>query len=433
MTLFQIGILGCFLLCVFLLTSMPVAFVMAIVGYIGFAIVRTPEAAMSLITLDFYDTFSNYSLIVIPLFVLMGQVSFHSGISRNLFYAAYQGVGALPGGLAMATVGACTAFGAICGSGPATAATMASVALPEMKRYNYSDELSCGTVASGGTLAMLIPPSIVFIVYGILTEQSIGKLFISGIMPGLMVSFMFCVMIYFICKRNPTLGPSGPSTTWMEKFASLKGVFDTGLMFILVIGGMFLGVFTATEAAAAGAAGSIAISVCRRKLSWKMFIQSLMETIRTSCMIMIIVAGAIVFGHFLAVTQLPSSLASLLAGLPSPGWVIITFIMIFYLIAGCFVDALALVFLTVPIFYPVVQQLHYDPIWFGVMIVLVTQMGVITPPVGVCVYVVSGIARDVPMQTIFKGSMPFLYILIIATAIIMFFPKIALFLPNLVN
>ena len=433
MTLFQIGILGCFLLCVFLLTSMPVAFVMAIVGYIGFAIVRTPEAAMSLITLDFYDTFSNYSLIVIPLFVLMGQVSFHSGISRNLFYAAYQWVGALPGGLAMATVGACTAFGAICGSGPATAATMASVALPEMKRYNYSDELSCGTVASGGTLAMLIPPSIVFIVYGILTEQSIGKLFISGIMPGLMVSFMFCVMIYFICKRNPTLGPSGPSTTWMEKFASLKGVFDTGLMFILVIGGMFLGVFTATEAAAAGAAGSIAISVCRRKLSWKMFIQSLMETIRTSCMIMIIVAGAIVFGHFLAVTQLPSSLASLLAGLPSPGWVIITFIMIFYLIAGCFVDALALVFLTVPIFYPVVQQLHYDPIWFGVMIVLVTQMGVITPPVGVCVYVVSGIARDVPMQTIFKGSMPFLYILIIATAIIMFFPKIALFLPNLVN
>jgi tripartite ATP-independent transporter DctM subunit len=333
----------------------------------------------------------------------------------------------------MATVGACTAFGAICGSGPATAATMSSVALPEMKRYRYSDELSCGTVASGGTLAMLIPPSIVFIVYGILTEQSIGKLFISGITPGLMISSMFCLVIYFLCKRNPAFGPAGPSTTWIEKFVSLKGVIDTGILFILVMGGMFLGVFTATEAAAAGAAGSIAISIARRKLTWKMFFQSLIETIRTSCMVMIIVAGAIVFGHFLAVTQVPSGLANWLAGLPFPGWIIITFVMIFYLIAGCFVDALALVFLTVPIFYPVVQQLHYEPIWFGVMIVLVTQMGVITPPVGVCVYVVSGIARDVPMQTIFKGSMPFLYVLFIATTIIMIFPQVVMFLPNLVK
>jgi len=433
MTPFQIGLIGCVFLCVMLLTSMPVAFVMTIVGFVGFSIVRSPEAAMSLLTLDFYDTFSNYSLIVIPLFVLMGQVSFHSGISRNLFNAAYQWVGALPGGLAMATVGACTAFGAICGSGPATAATMSSVALPEMKRYRYSDELSCGTVASGGTLAMLIPPSIVLIVYGILTEQSIGKLFISGVVPGLMISSMFCVMIFFMCKRNPAFGPAGPSTTWIEKFASLKGVIDTGILFMLVMGGMFLGIFTATEAAAAGAAGSIGISLARRKLTWKMFTQSLMETIRTSCMIMIIVAGAIVFGHFLAVTQLPSGLATWLAGLPFPGWIIITFILFFYLIAGCFVDALALVFLTVPIFYPVVQQLNYDPIWFGVMIVLVTQMGVITPPVGVCVYVVSGIARDVPMQTIFKGAMPFLWVLIISTGLIMFFPKIVLFLPNLVK
>lgn len=433
MTPFQMGLLGCVLLCAALLTSLPVAFAMAIVGFAGFALVVSPLAAMSLITVDLYDTFANYTLIVIPLFVLMGQVSFHSGISRSLFSTAYTWLGPLPGGLAMATVGACTAFGAICGSGPATAATMASVALPEMRRYKYNDEFSCGTVASGGTLAMLIPPSIVFIVYGILTEQSIGKLFISGIAPGLLIAAMFCGVIYCWCKRRPEIGPAGPATTWGEKFQSMRGVIDTLLLFVLVIGGMFLGFFTPTEGAAVGAAGSLGIAAAKKRLTWKMLKQSLLETVRTSCMVMIIVAGAMIFGHFLAVTQVPSELATWMSNLPLPAWCIIGVIIIFYLVAGCFVDALALVFLTVPIFYPVILKLGYDPIWFGVMIVMVTQMGVITPPVGVCVYVVGGIARDVPLQGIFRGAMPFLWALVVATILLLVFPQIATFLPNLIR
>ncbi|HOX02669.1 MAG TPA: TRAP transporter large permease [Candidatus Paceibacterota bacterium] len=433
MTELQVGLVGCLLLCVLLVSSMPVAFAMAIVGFAGFALVVTPGAALSLITIDLYDTFSNYSLTVIPLFVLMGQVSFHAGISRNLFQAAYHWLGPLPGGLAMATVGACTAFGAICGSGPATAATMASVALPEMRRYRYQPEFGCGTVAAGGSLAMLIPPSIVFIVYAILTEQSIGKLFISGIVPGLMIAVLFCLTIYWMCRRDPELGPAGPPTSWADKWRSLGGVSDTVLLFALVMGGMFLGVFTPTEAAAIGAAGSLAIAGYRGRLTWKMLHQSLLETVRTSCMVMVIVAGAIIFGHFLGVSGLPAALARWLAGLPLPAACIMGLMVLFYLVAGCFVDALALVFLTVPIFYPVVLELGYHPIWFGVMIVVVTQMGVITPPVGVNVYVVSGIARDVPLQGVFKGALPFLWALVVAVSLMILFPGMVLFLPGLLD
>ncbi|MGA1865000.1 MAG: TRAP transporter large permease [bacterium] len=433
MTPIQIGILGCLLLLILLAASMPVAFVMAAVGTIGFAVIVSPSAAFSMITTDLYETFSSYSLTVIPLFIFMGQIAFHAGISKRLFNAAYKWMGHLPGGLAMSTVGACTAFGAICGSGPATAATMASVALPEMKRYDYDMELGCGAVAAGGSLGMLIPPSVVLIVYAILTEQSIGKLFIAGILPGLFIAALFCLTIYINCKRNPRLGPTGPNTSWIEKFSSLKGVTETLLLFILVMGGMFLGYFTPTEAAAVGAMGSLIIAVAERQISWKKLSQALKETMRTSCMVMIIVAGAVVFGHFLAVTRIPFELAEWLAGLPLPGWMIIGFIILFFLIAGCFVDALALILLTIPIFYPVVIGLNYHPIWFGIIIVVVTQMGVISPPVGVNVYVVSGIERDVPLQTIFKGALPFLAALILAVIILVAFPQISLFLPGLIK
>lgn len=427
----QIGAVGCFLLLALLAGSMPVAFAMAIVGAVGFGILTTPTAALSMITSDLYETFSSYSLTVIPLFVFMGQVAFHVGISRRLFNTAYQWLGWLPGGLAMATVGACSAFGAICGSGPATAATMAAVALPEMRRYGYSMELGGGAVAAGGSLGMLIPPSVVFIVYAIMTEQSIGKLFIAGIVPGILISIMFCVQIYIQCRRRPELGPAGPRTTWRQKFVSLAGVSETLILFIVVMGGMFLGYFTPTEAAAVGAAGSLAIAAAKRQLTWKMLTRSLMETVRTSCMVMIIVTGAVMFGHFLARTRIPYELADWLAHLPLPGAMIIGLIIVFYLVAGCFVDALALVLLTIPIFYPVITELGYDPIWFGVIIVVVTQMGVISPPVGVNVYVVSGIERDVPLTTLFRGAMPFLYTLIIAAVILVMFPSISTFLPAL--
>ncbi len=433
MTPEQIGIVGCVALVVLLCSSMPVAIAMAVVGFVGFAVVVNPHAAVSVLTFDLYKTFASYSLTVIPLFVLMGQVAFHGGISRRLFGAAYHWLGPLPGGLAMATVGACTAFGAICGSGPATTATMAAVALPEMRRYKYSMELACGTVASGGSIGMMIPPSVVFIVYAIMTEQSIGKLFISGILPGILTALLFCLVIYWQCVRRPELGPRAPSTPWKAKVLSLRGMWETLVLFVAVMGGMFYGFFTPTEGAAIGAAGTILITALKRNLSFQMLVQSFKETLRTSCMVMIIVAGAVVFGHFLAVTRIPFALATWLGGLALPGWIVMGLIVVFYLIAGCFVDALALVLLTIPIFYPVVTNLGFDPIWFGVMIVLVTQMGVVTPPVGVCVYVVSGMNRDVPLETIFRGSMPFLVAMIVVAILLILFPDIALILPRWIH
>lgn len=431
MTSLQLGILGCVMLLILLMASMPVAFSMALAGLVGFALLVNPQAAFSMASADLYETLLSYTLTVIPLFVFMGQIAFHVGISRRLFNTAYQWLGALPGGLAMATVGACAAFGAICGSGPATAATMSAVALPEMRRYGYSMQLASGTVASAGGLGILIPPSVVFIVYAILTEQSIGKLFIAGVLPGIMIALLFCLAIYINCKRDPSLGPAGPKTTWRQKFVSLVGVSETLALFALVMGGMFLGYFTPTEAAGVGAAGSLIIAAVRRQLTMKMLVRSLLETVRTSCMVLIIVAGAVIFGHFLARTRIPFELAEWLGALPLPGWSVIGCIIFFYLVAGCFVDALALVLLTVPIFYPVITKLGYDPIWFGVVIVVITMMGIVSPPVGVNVYVVAGMERDIPLSTVFRGSLPFLWMLVLAAILLITFPQIALFLPSL--
>jgi len=433
MTPLEIGIIGIIVLFILLATSMPVGFVMAAVGTAGFALIVNPQAAMSVLVTDIFDTFSSYSLTVIPLFVFMGQIAFHSGISGRLFNAAYHWFGPLPGGLAMSTVGACAAFGAICGSGPATAATMASVALPEMKKYNYSMELATGTVAAGGGLGMLIPPSVVFIVYAIMTEQSVGKLFLAGILPGIMIALLFGGVIYLQCKRNPEKGPTAPPMSFTKRVRSLQGVLETLLLFIVVMGGMFAGFFTPTEAASIGALGALIIALARRKLSFKMLKRALFETLRTSSMVLVIVAGAVVLGHFLAVSRIPFELANLLSNLPLPSWSIIGIIIIFFLFMGCFIDALALILLTIPIFYPVVLELGYDPIWFGVIIVVVTQMGVISPPVGVNVYIVSGIKRDVPLQTIFKGALPFLGALVVAAAVLILFPQIPLILPNLLS
>jgi tripartite ATP-independent transporter DctM subunit len=294
-------------------------------------------------------------------------------------------------------------------------------------------ELATGCVAAGGGIGMLIPPSIVFIVYAILTEQSIGKLFIAGLAPGLMIALLFCGVIYLQCRRRPHLGPPGPVFSWRERFASLGGVWETLVLFLLVMGGMFAGLFTATEAAAVGAAGTLVIALLKRELTWRKLLQCLNESIRTSCMVMVIVAGAIIFGRFLSITQVPTNLAAWLSALPLPGVCIIGLILLFFLVGGCFLDALALDILTIPIFYPVVLALGYDLIWFGVMIVVVTMAGVITPPVGVCAYVVAGMARDVPLETVFRGTMPFLWALLLATILLVLFPQIATFLPSLLR
>jgi tripartite ATP-independent transporter DctM subunit len=424
------GVLGCLALLILLVGSMPVAFAMAVVGFAGIWSLSGFNAATFTLSSELFSNFGNGSLTVIPLFILMGQVAFHSGISGRLFEAAYRWLGALPGGLAMATVGACTGFGAICGSGPATAATMAAVALPEMRRRNYSMELASGAVAAGGSLGMMIPPSVVFIVYGIMTEQSPGDLFIAGILPGLLLALLFCITIYINCVRRPEQGPPAAPFTWRQRLAALAGVGETLALFTLVIGGMFGGLFTPVEAAAVGATGSIVLSVVRRQLSWRGFQKSLLETVRTSCMVMMIVAGAMIFGRFLTATNLPLQLASLLARLPLPNALVMAGIIGFYLVAGCFVDALALVLLTVPVFYEAVIKLGYDPIWFGVIIVVVTQMGVISPPVGVNAYVVSGIERDIPLQTVFKGALPFLGALVVGSVLLMLFPEICTYLPK---
>lgn len=431
MTPLQTGLLGIVILIVLLCTSMPVAFAMIASGAVGFALIVTPHAAFSMVVADLFDTFSSYSLTVIPLFVFMGQVAFHAGISKRLFRTAYTWIGHLPGGLAMATIGACAGFGAICGSGPATAATMASVALPEMRRYGYSDELSSGAVASGGSLGMLIPPSVVFIVYALMTEQSIGSLFLAGIIPGVLIAALFCGSIVYRCLRHPELGPAGPKSSWRDRLLSLGNVVETVLLFVLVIGGMFIGLFTPIEAAAVGAAGSLVVALVKRQLTIEKLKRIIFETVRTSSMVFFIVAAAVVFGRFLAVSQIPFAVASWLTGLALPGWVVMFLIIIFFLVAGCFIDALALILLTIPIFYPVILDLGFDPIWFGVIVVVITQMGVITPPVGVNVYVVSGIERDIPLQSIFKGALPFLLMLVLAAVLLVFFPGVSLILPGL--
>jgi len=428
----SMGIAGIILLIFFLLISMPVGFSMTVVGCLGFALIaHNPLAACHLMVSVFYDTFSKYDYNVIPLFIFMGQIAFHSGISKRLFNTAYQWLGALPGGMGVATVGASAAFGAICGSGPATAATMAAVTLPEMKKCHYSMELGSGAVAAGGGLGMLIPPSVVFIVYGIMTEISPARLFMAGVIPGIMLAILFCIYICWACWRNPTLGPKAPPTTWRKRFQSLFGVLETLILFLVVIGGLFIGWFTPTEAASVGAFGSLIIAAFRKKLTPAILIRSLKETMRTSCMILIIIAGALIFGRFLAITRMPVLMADILANLPLPGWIIIAGILLFYVIFGTIVDGLALILMTIPIFYPVVLKLGFNPIWFGVMIVSVVQIGVISPPVGVNAYVVSGMMRDIPLQTVFRGCIPFIYVLLAGSALLFAFPQLSLWLPSL--
>ena len=430
-----IGIIGIVVMVIIFMSRMPVAFVMAMIGYLGFSIMISEQGALSLLSRTIYDVFSSYGLTTIPLFILMGQLAFNCGISRRLYDTGYKFLGSTPGGLAMATVTACTAFGAVCGSSPATAATMATVGLPEMKRYKYADELATGSVASGGGLGMIMPPSIVLIVYGILTEQSIGALFVAGILPAILVTILFIISIYIRCRLNPEQGPAGERFTWSQKIKSLFGMGETMIVFILVMGGLFIGLFTPTEAAAVGAFGVLAVSLIRRQLTWEGFVKSLYETLRTSCMVMMLIAGAVIFGKFLAVTRIPFNMATWVGGFDLPPYMILTVVVLIYFFGGCFMDALAFVMLTVPIFYPLITGLGYDPIWFGLIIVMVTEMGVITPPVGINVYVVFGVAKnvigEVPLESIFKGILPFLLAVIVGIIILMIFPQIILFLPNL--
>ncbi|HPP86669.1 MAG TPA: TRAP transporter large permease, partial [bacterium] len=393
MTPFEIGIIGFVILIVLLFSNIPVGLAMGLVGFLGYAVIVNFNAALSMLALTTWDIYSSYSLTVIPLFVLMGQIAFYTGISKGLFKSAYVWFGHRTGGLAMATVAACAGFSAICGSTNAAAATMATVTLPEMKHYKYNIRLAAGTVAAAGSLGILIPPSVILIIYGIMTQQSIGKLFAAGIIPGIILSFLFILVIYVRVKINPSLAPAAERSTFKEKIKSLSEVIETFVIFALIMGGLFAGFFTPTEAAAVGAFLTIIISMFRKQVNFEIIKKSIADTAKISCMIMTIVLGAEIFGKFLAVTRLPFDTAGWIATLNLPPIVIMILIIIIYIFGGCFMDSLAMIMLTVPIFFPVVQTLGFDPIWFGIMIVLVTEMGVITPPVGINVYIVHAVAK----------------------------------------
>lgn len=434
MTPITAGIVGILIMVVLFATEMPVAFVMGLVGFVGFSALTSWTGGLNMVSRSMYEVFVSYDLTTIPLFILMGQLAFNAGISRRLFNTAYHFLGHIRGGLAMATVSSCTAFGAVCGSSPATAATMATVAIPEMKRFGYHDRLAAGAVAAGGGLGMVMPPSVVLIIYGVLTQQSIGKLFASGILPAFLLTFLFIVTIMVICRRKPELGPPGERFAWPAKLKSLVGLVDTLIIFVVVMTGLFQGWFTATEGASVGALSVLVLGVIRRQLDMKLIMKSLEETLRTSCMILFLVAGAVVFGKFLAVTRLPFSTASMVGALDLPPMAIMAIIIFIYFIGGCFMDSLAMVMLTVPVFYPVVTSLGFDPIWFGVIIVMVTEMGVITPPVGINVYVVYGVTtsmkQNISLESIFRGIYPFLVATVICTGLLCLFPEIVTYLPS---
>ena len=426
-----IGIIGIGVLLILFLLRMPVAFAMALTGFLGFSYLVSPSVALSLMSHDFFEQFSSYSLSVITAFMLMGTLSSATGVSRRLYDAAHIWMGRLPGSLAIATVAASAAFSAVCGSSPAATGTMAKVAFPEMKRHGYDAGLASGCIASAGTLGILIPPSTILILYGILTEQSIGKLFIAGVFPGLLLACLFVATVIITCVHNRALAPLGTSTPWKEKIKALSGIVETLIIFCLVIGGIFLGWFTPTQAGAIGVAGVLFLGLIKRDLKWRAFIESMKDGVRLTCMVICLITGGVIFGHFIAISCIPFVLTSWIEGLPLSPVAILGIICLAYFVAGCFVDAMALIVLTIPIIYPLILHLGFDPIWFGVIIVLICQIGVITPPVGINVYVMKGLAPEVPLESIFRGVLPYLVALIVALGILIACPQIVTFLPSI--
>ena len=423
------GLMGLVLVLALFFTGIELGFAMAVVGFLGFSYVVSFKAGLNLLAKDVFEVLSSYGFTVIPLFIFMGQIAFNAGVAKRLYDTAYKFIGHIPGGLAMATVGGATAFKAICGSSPATAATFASMAVPEMDRYGYNKKLSPGIVASVGTLGILMPPSVTLIVFGIITEQSIGKLFLAGLIPGLLIAFFFILIIGVWCRIDPTLGPKGQKSSWKDRISSLPEVLWVGIIFFLVIGGLMNGFFTPTEAGSIGTFAVLLLSLVKKDLTWKGYVKSIQESLRTACMVLMLIVGSTILGHFLAVTKIPMQAADWVIALNFPRELTMVIIALIYLLGGSFIDDLAFMILATPIFYPVILKLGYDPIWFGMIIGITVMIGVVIPPVAINVFVVKNITK-VPFGVIYRGVYPFLISLAFCAVLLFLFPSLALYLPG---
>lgn len=426
-----VGFIGIAVLIFTFIIRVPVAFAMMIVGLAGSLYLLPAPAAFRFLVTDIFDKFTSYPLSVIPMFMLMGYFAAATGMTTRLYKVAYTWIGWIRGGLSMATILANALFAAVSGSSSASAATFGKVAYPEMKKYNYDDVLATGSIAGAGTLGPMIPPSGGLIVYGIITEQSITDLFLAAIIPGIMLALLFVTGVYVLCRLNPSLGPPGPRTSLKEKVVSLPGLVEAGGLFFLAVGGLFAGLFTPTQAGSVGAAGAIIIGLVRRTLSSKGLWDASMAAVQISCMVLCLIAGAVVFGHFLSLSTIPIFLTDWVSGLSVHRLVILACVCLFYIIGGCFLDALGLMVVSLPIIYPVIADLGYNLVWFGIITGFFAEMGVLTPPVGINVYVIKGIVPQVPLGSIFRGVVPFIIMGFLALIIMIAFPQIALFLPSL--
>ena len=418
------------LLLVFL--RLPIAYAMAVVGVGGFAILVGWDPAMALVGQIARDTAQSYALSVVPLFILMGNLVSRAGLSQELYDASNAFLGHRRGGLAMATIVACGGFSSICGSSLATAATMSKVAMPSMRRYGYADGLAAGAIAAGGTLGILIPPSVVFVIYGLMTETSISKLFAAGILPGLLGIVLYLVAVQLVIRLKPELGPPAVRTDWPGRWRALGGVSGVLTLFVVVIGGIYAGIFTPTEAAGIGAFGGLLFALARRTLSWRTLFVTFAETALTTTTLFVVLIGALLFANFVNTAGLPAAMLDTVKSLDLPPIGVILFILFIYVVLGCVFESMSMIILTVPVFVPVVEALHFDLIWFGVVVVVVTEISLITPPVGMNVFVLRGLLTDVPTGKIFAGVAPFIGADIVRLALIVFIPWLSLILPSYV-
>lgn len=424
------ALVGFIVLFTSLFAGLPLAFALGLIGFFGFALIIGFNPAGAMAAQVTWDTLSSYTLSVLPLFVLMGNLVNRAGLSRELYDASNAMVGHRRGGLGMATILACGGFSAVCGSSLATAATMSSIALPSMRRYGYSDALSTGSVAAGGTLGILIPPSIIMVIYASMTETSIGKLFIAGLIPGLLGVLLYTAAIAVVTAINPKAGPAGPRLPWPERFQALRKVWATLALFFVVIGGIYLGVFTPTEAAGVGAAGALLLALLRGSLTARSLVEILIATARMSATLMAVLVGALIFSNFINVAGVPDAFVNLVQSADLPPYGVLFALILFYLVLGCVFDSLAMILLTIPVFFPLVMQLGFDPIWFGILIVVVVEISLITPPIGMNIFIIKSIAKDIPTTTIYRGIIPFVAADVVRLALIILVPAIVLFLPS---